>query len=655
MLLPFVPTTGQMESDTKIVAIIDDEPMLPAATSEFSVFSQWSSLYSAASYTNLRAIVRRLSEDYNQRVWYHLDKAPSEPLEAAWAYANATLRSYTSNNLSFHLLTEQLNLVAVKNGTNPNAAPIIISGRISSRWAPGANSFGASVAAVLETARILDPYSLANDVYFVLMNTNSGGYSQRGEGSVGMEALLELLIEQNRKPAAMFCYTYLLYKYNYEDYGDMISLRYKSTSDTSSQFSFINSIATRSSNSGGQGRIALYSVGNDDHSWDHSGSYEADFYGIPSYTVSQYYGDSVSGSQYDDYDYWRYDYSQAEEAVGAVASITATLGVLGTGSAPAFHYAATMNANTTRSTSLAVSGYSYLNVSLSWSGNTSILAEIKSPTGYVYYSRSGDNKSLELRYLVQSLDSYTLHLANTGNESVLVSYSYRQWHDYDQDGLHDLAEFMYGTDSLSKDTDQDMLDDPVELSLGTDPVVRDTDNDTIIDGIEIAIGSNPLSVDSDGDNVPDSQEYAMGMNLSADDSDLDGLTDAFEIANGMNPISNDSDSDGLLDFYEIQLNTDPMSADSDSDGVPDLFEVINGLNPLNADSDGDGLSDLYEIENNLLPNNPDSDSDGILDSLDFAPMEHWYNVIPSIGLAAFGVILTIWLLFKRHSYNKAGG
>ena len=79
------------------------------------------------------------------------------------------------------------------------------------------------------------------------------------------------------------------------------------------------------------------------------------------------------------------------------------------------------------------------------------------------------------------------------------------------------------------------------------------------------------------------------------------------------------------------------------------------MNPLNADSDGDGLSDLYEIVNDLLPNNPDSDSDGIIDSQDFAPLEHWFNVIPTIGLVIFAGILTSWLMFKKRQYSKAEG
>ena len=128
--------------------------------------------------------------------------------------------------------------------------------------------------------------------------------------------------------------------------------------------------------------------------------------------------------------------------------------------------------------------------------------------------------------------------------------------DEDDDGLPNIIENMFGTDTTLADTDEDGLSDADEIYLtGTDPILFDTDSNGISDADE--------------------------------DLDEDGLTNIEEIKYGTNPLIADTDNDGLNDNDEINIyKTDPTLYDTDSDGLSDGDEIKLGLNPLNPMSDG---------------------------------------------------------------------
>ncbi len=64
--------------------------------------------------------------------------------------------------------------------------------------------------------------------------------------------------------------------------------------------------------------------------------------------------------------------------------------------------------------------------------------------------------------------------------------------DTDNDGILDIHEVEYGTDTLNWDTDQDALSDGDEVSVwNTDPLTFDTDGDGYSDGVEVKNGYKP--------------------------------------------------------------------------------------------------------------------------------------------------------------------
>lgn len=128
--------------------------------------------------------------------------------------------------------------------------------------------------------------------------------------------------------------------------------------------------------------------------------------------------------------------------------------------------------------------------------------------------------------------------------------------DNDGDGLPNIIEEMYGTDSENPDTDGDGLTDYGEVHV---------------------IGTDSLKFDTNGN----------GVNDADDDSDGDGLANKEEIALGTDPTSADSDGDGLFDYDEInKYSTDPLNADSDSDTLNDGDEIAIGLDPNNLETFG---------------------------------------------------------------------
>lgn len=128
--------------------------------------------------------------------------------------------------------------------------------------------------------------------------------------------------------------------------------------------------------------------------------------------------------------------------------------------------------------------------------------------------------------------------------------------DNDNDGLPNIIEKIYGTDSENPDTDDDGLTDYEEVYItGTDPLKYDTDDN--------------------------------GINDADDDSDGDGLSNKEEIELETNPQNIDTDGDGLSDYDELnKYNTDPLKADSDNDTLNDGDEIEIGLDPNDPETFG---------------------------------------------------------------------
>ena len=620
---------------------------VPAAS--FYVKPIWDNIYDAVSTSNLQTIVRDISEDTPLRIWYPLHKEPSPPLAEAWDYVNDTLKSYTSGNMYFRLMTQQKNLVAIKPGTDSNLAPIVIVGTVSSGYSPGANAFAASTAAVLEMARILYSKSLTNDVYFVLVNTITSGYGG-GDGNLGVSELLDELQAEYRRPVALFWLSLLMYE-SVEVNGDMLAMRSSYSSSIYRQNEFLADLAEIASALSGGDRVLQQ--GPSGNLWIRTGAYEADERGIPAFVLSQTYLDGLAGGDFDVWDATPYSFDLVEEAVGLVASLTTYLGTLGKNQVPRLEELIVVPAFDSETIWMPLTGESPLQVDIEWAGSSSLTVELVAPGGATIISTTQSDNNITMSPLLTEAGLYGLVITNTEMVSSFVSYSYEHWQDYDQDTLNDDEEYQLGTDCLNADTDMDLLDDDQEVLIHfTDPLNPDTDDDGAMDGVEVIYGSHPRLRDTDYDGIIDGTEIDMGLDPTSKDTDMDGIDDGDELDLGLDPLSNDTDKDGLLDGIELIHGTDPFSPDTDSDGLSDLFEVVNGLNPLSNDTDMDGLSDSYEIAHCLMPFDADTDGDGIPDGTDWAPRQHWINEVIPAGLGVILLIVSIWMLNKKRIYGR---
>ncbi len=102
--------------------------------------------------------------------------------------------------------------------------------------------------------------------------------------------------------------------------------------------------------------------------------------------------------------------------------------------------------------------------------------------------------------------------------------------DYDDDGMADWFELVYGFDSSNPDdafgdADEDGLNNLREYQIGTNPRNADTDGDGMSDGYEVANGLNPLASNLFGDVIT-ALKILSGMNaslaLSNADADKNG-------------------------------------------------------------------------------------------------------------------------------------
>ena len=199
--------------------------------------------------------------------------------------------------------------------------------------------------------------------------------------------------------------------------------------------------------------------------------------------------------------------------------------------------------------------------------------------------------------------------------------------DFDQDGLSESAEYLYGTDPTNPDMDNDNSLDGREIESGTDPFDPDSDNDGLLDGVETGTGTfisadntgtNPLESDSDDDRLGDRLEAELALTLEYDpniddrnsDFDGDGLALLEELQRGSDYLNPDTDGDGSLDGNEVARGTNVLSSDTDGDGLLDGVETGTGVfagsedtgtDPLSEDTDGDGFLDSVEVALGSIP------------------------------------------------------
>jgi hypothetical protein len=143
---------------------------------------------------------------------------------------------------------------------------------------------------------------------------------------------------------------------------------------------------------------------------------------------------------------------------------------------------------------------------------------------------------------------------------------------------------------------------------------KDSENDGLADIVEEYYGTNSLQTDSDMDGLRDEFEVLLyRTNPLSNDTDLDFMSDYFEIIYGFNPkdasdAQFDSEDDGLTNLEEFQHSTNPRDVDTDDDFLTDGQEVNTYFtNPLEPDTDGDGWADSWEVYYRTNP----------LDSLDY--------------------------------------
>ncbi|MEK6247240.1 MAG: hypothetical protein N2C12_03615, partial [Planctomycetales bacterium] len=111
-----------------------------------------------------------------------------------------------------------------------------------------------------------------------------------------------------------------------------------------------------------------------------------------------------------------------------------------------------------------------------------------------------------------------------------------------------------------------------------DPAI-DTDSDGLSDIREAKYGTNSEDPDSDDDGLLDGEEvFTYLTDPLHPDSDRDDLTDGEEVdTHGTDPADVDTDGDGFGDGIEIDVNTDPLDENDFPEGPPDPNAVATRL------------------------------------------------------------------------------
>ncbi|MFW9908796.1 MAG: M28 family peptidase, partial [Candidatus Thorarchaeota archaeon] len=603
-------------------------------------------IWSAKSIDNIGNYTRDLCEDYPSRIW---DEGPSQNLIDAWAWANATLKTNTQNELAFSQVTEYQSLLAIKEGTGPSPRPAFaLSGIIDSETTPGANDAGASVAAVLELARLLHNYSLAYDVYYVLLN----GVHLDEDIDYGGRAFVQWLDENEIDTFSGIAFDRILFHRSGYLYGLKISIRSDSQEGLFHDELWIPDFLVQYSSNYGNGFIQRVM---DLEIAERSLAHEMWMVGRPAMHISQgYIYDPISSTANDLWSNPDFSFAKAAELVASTAAVVAYIGFLGTGVAAERYRSDVLQVDESAVVRTTVTTVGYLNATISWDADTTINAVIFNPTsGQVLYQRTEDDGVIVMKYLVLSYGSYSFNVTNVGSNPTNYSLIITALEDADGDTLFDPVEVSLGISPYLRDSDRDGLDDDFELELGTNPASSDSDGDGASDLNEFTWGSSLVSNDTDNDGIGDGTEAELGTNPISADTDSDGLDDYLEVyVIGTDPLSDDSDRDGLEDGFEYEMGLNPLSPDTDEDSLSDLFEILNLLSPFTSDTDADGWSDAYEVEYCMSPTSADTDQDGIPDGIDWDPREHWITVVSPVTLLSVIMLLMSYSFFKLRIYKR---
>ena len=627
----------------------DKNYSVSAVYTEFSIQEVWDDIWNRVSSERLMNYTRELSVNYPNRIWSSTMMEPSATLEQAWDWANQTMKQISDQTIEFHQITDYKILVAVKNGVGPSPrSAIVVTGVISSGLSPGANSGAGTVAAVFEIANALQEYSLAPDVYYVLINrdfTNT-------EYDLGSRAFVSWLEENGINTYTTVTFEKILYGVIEQTFRNTTSVRASSYTQKYQESDWLPEMMIQVSREMGPGRLRQPS---DTEIAQLSCAYEMWRVERPAVHVAQgFWPDTITGTDLDVWNNPEFNYGKAGEAVASISSVLAYLGTLGKNEVGLHHTDSILDSQESIEQLMIMSSNNYINSTISWDNDTTIKAQIvDASTDEAVYERIENDKLIVMKYLSLHSGQYYIRTMNTGQNKTEIRVNSSYIEDCDGDNLSDLFELSLGTDIYNYDTDADGLEDDFEFNYGTNPLDADSDGDGANDMEEFLAGSSLLLTDSDGDGILDGLEFDLGTDPTDTDSDDDGLSDFQEIEEfHTNPLSRDTDFDGLEDGFETEAGMNPLSPDSDGDGLSDLFEILNLMNPLSQDTDGDGWGDSYEVEFCLSPTDIDSDDDGIPDGIDWDPQEHWLNAIAPVSLISTILMLMVFSYMKYRVYQK---
>ncbi len=621
-----------------------------AGASFINVTALWEDIWNVSSETSMHDLTDTLASTYGSRTWDIKHDRPSTMLSAAQQWVNTTLNALTQGRLWFGTTGQYQTLYAVQTGIGPSPRPaVLVTGILDSRYdTPGANDVGVSVAAVLETARILVNLSLHCDVYYVLSSTGRAGYDH----DPGAAEFVQMLDGQGTEILTAISYDRLLFHRSQFPYGTQVLLRSRLESNIYQRTSWIPDLMIVMSADVGAGMVhSAMDRGYSEHSlawelWNRNTS--------AVYASQGYFYDSLSGGIDDDADELYYSFVKAREAVASAAGAIMLLGRAGDGDILSFWRSRVLPVNGTADLGFVVSVDGFVNATVTWQNNATVYARIVSvSTGRTVYERTENDGLINLKYLANSPGQYRLVISNLGPDEIVAHTNVTCLDDADGDGLSDTYEVDNGLDPYRLDSDADGLEDDFEIAIGSDPRERDSDHDGALDSDEYKWGSSLVLQDSDGDNITDGEEAALGTSPILTDTDGDGISDYEEIyVYHSNPLSADTDGDGLDDAFEIATGLNATSIDTDGDGLDDLFEILNHINPLSVDTDGDGWTDAFEVYHYMSPTSTDTDGDLIPDNWDWNPHRHWVDSVAPVSVTTIVALLAVFVYLKRRAYLR---
>ncbi len=556
----------------------------------------------------------------------------------------------TGGQLYFNSLGQYNVLYAVQNGTGEYPRPaIVVNGIIdSTEDTPGANDVAVSVAAVLETARVLHEIPLAVDVYYVLTSTGRAGM----EHDPSAQEFAQFLEDRQVHVLTAISYDRLLFHRTQFPYGTLALLRSLLDSSIYQRTDWIPDLMVTFSNNIGTGRLQKAT---DKGYSEHALAREFWIRNTSAVYVAQgYFYDSLSGGIDDDVDEFYYSFAKAREVVASAAGVIALIGRAAEGKVLSHWWSGQLLNGTTTSFEFALSATGFVNATIQWEGNATVYARfVRVESSRVVYERTEDDGLVHLKYLCGNYGRYRLVITNLGPDSIAIRANVTVLSDTDGDSLFDSYEVADGLNPYLLDTDGDGLEDNFEIAIGSDPHESDSDNDGALDSDEYMWGSSLVLVDTDGDNITDGEEAAIGTSPVKIDTDGDGISDYEElVVYGSNPLTADTDGDGLDDAFEITTGLNATAVDTDGDGLDDLFEILNHIDPLSVDTDGDGWTDAYEVYHYMSPTRSDTDGDLIPDTWDWNPQRHWVESVAPVSIITIVSLLAIFAYLKHRVYVR---